>query len=127
MFNLNFNDDKQMEINIPEQDESISLEISDELNAFDEDLSDEYKDKIIEFINNSIIWFKEISNKIKDDLGDNKFRLMTIYILSEQDADSIIFGLLFNVDVDKEHGRGAKIDGNSLKIIEYGLADVAIA
>lgn len=127
MLNLNFNDEQQMEINIPEQNESISLEISDELNAFDEELSNDYKNKIINFINDSNIWFKEISNKIKDDLGDDEFRLMTIFILSEQDETNIIFGLLFNVSADREHGRGAKIESSSLKIVEYGLADVAIA
>ena len=52
---------------------------------------------------------------------------MTIYILSEQNVNSIIFGLLFRVEIDIEHGRGLKMDGETLKILEYGTAEVSFS
>ena len=50
---------------------------------------------------------------------------MNIYILSEEDNKNTIFGLLYRIEEDVEHGRGIKIT-DDMKIIEYGIGDIAI-
>lgn len=50
---------------------------------------------------------------------------MAIYLLSEQTDADFIFGLLFGVKADSEHGRGMKLRLDPLEILDYGLADVA--
>ena len=50
---------------------------------------------------------------------------MEIFILSEQNSNEMIYGVLFNVDGDREHGRGMKIRGEDLSVIEFGLSEVA--
>ena len=52
-------------------------------------------------------------------------QLMVIYLLSEQTSSDFIFGLLFRVDAEVEHGRGMKISLEEMAIIDYGDADRA--
>ncbi len=52
-------------------------------------------------------------------------QLMNIYILSEEDNKNTIYGLLYRIEEDVEHGRGIKIT-DDMKIIEYGIGDIAI-
>ena len=52
-------------------------------------------------------------------------QLMAIYLLSEQISSDFIFGLLFKVDTEVEHGRGMKISLEGMTIIDYGDADRA--
>lgn len=52
-------------------------------------------------------------------------QLMAIYLLSEQTSSDLIFGLLFRVDAEVEHGRGMKISLEEMTIIDYGDADRA--
>ena len=123
---LNFDDDRSTQIKLPEQEKPLTLTISDSLNAYDEEITSGYKKRISEFLNSSNIWFKVCVDKLRKDLNaGSDYRLMEIFILSEQNSISMIFGILFNVSGDKEHGRGFKINEKDFSIIEYGLSDVA--
>ena len=128
VMNINdFNHQKQTQIQITEQLESISIEISEELFAYEQELEQHYIDHIQKFIQQSHIWLNVVKEKIFLEMGKNHVQLMCIYVLSEQNEPDPIFGALFDVEFDREHGRGAKINGNTLEIIEYGSADVAIS
>lgn len=125
--NIDFSDDFTIsDILIEEQENSIELILSDELSVMDEEITTEYKRKILNFMSNSSIWYDAAKNHILKDTGDiSGLRLTTVYILSEQDVDEIIFGLSFNLNFDREHGRGIQINGETLEIVQYGEAHVA--
>ncbi len=123
---IKFDSDLAMTLEIKERPGPVSLEISDALYASEEELQISYKKKIAKFVNLSATWYPLAIEKIKSEDSEAKeIKLLTIYILSEQNSDSIIFGLEFWVDIDVEHQRGLKIDGNTLEILEYGIGDVA--
>lgn len=115
-----------MTFEIGEEPKLVLLELSDSLYASKEELQIPYKKEIAKFVNSSAAWYPLAIEKIKkEDSEPGRIRLLKIYILSEQNSDSMVFGLLFGVDVDIEHDRGLKIDGDTLKILEYGIGDVA--
>lgn len=121
-----FDEDYQMVINIPEESNPVSLIISDELDAAYEPLSNSFQKKIIEFINKSNVWYPLAHERINKEFSkDIASQLMNIYILSEEDNKNTIFGLLYRIEEDVEHGRGIKIT-DDMKIIEYGIGDIAI-
>ncbi len=123
---INFNDDCSMIVTIPEQEKSIMLTVSDSLMAYEEEISITYKKKIVEFLNLSSIWYSICIDRLRKDITTGtKYRLMEIFILSEQNSNEMIYGVLFNVDGDREHGRGMKIRGEDLSVIEFGLSEVA--
>lgn len=123
---IKFDSDLTMVIEIKEEPDSVSLEISDALYASEEELQISYKKEIAKFVNLSATWYPLAIEKIKsEDSEPGEIELLTIYILSEQNSDSMVFGLEFRVDIDIEHQRGMKIDGETLKILEYGIGDVA--
>lgn len=115
-----------MVFEIDEEPKLVALELSDALYASKEELQTSYKEEIAKFVNSSAAWYPLAIERIeREDLEPGRIRLLTTYILSEQDAESMVFGLLFGVDVDSEHQRGLKIDGDTLEIFEYGIGDVA--
>ena len=115
-----------MIVTIPEQEKSIMLTVSDSLMAYEEEISITYKKKIVEFLNLSSIWYSICIDRLRKDITTGtKYRLMEIFILSEQNSNEMIYGVLFNVDGDREHGRGMKIRGEDLSVIEFGLSEVA--
>jgi hypothetical protein len=117
-----------MPVGINQQPDSILLEISDSLDAAEETLQDAYKEKIARFLNACETWYPAAVERIKSkDADPGRIRLLQVFVLSEQDAASIVFGLMFRVDVDVEHGRGLKVDGDTLEILEYGIGDVAFS
>lgn len=121
-----FDDHYEMIINIPEQDQPVTLSISDDLDAAYKPLSKIFQEKIIDFLNKSSTWYDLGKKKINHEFSkDTPSRLLTIYILSENLEEDIIFGLLYRIEEDIEHGRGIKITSN-MEIIEYGIGDVAI-
>lgn len=123
---IKFDSDLAMSFEIKEEPDSVSLEISDALEASEQELQTPYKQKIAKFVNLSATWYPLAIEKIKkEDSEPGEIELLTIYILSEQNSDSVIFGLEFRVDIDVEHQRGMKIDGETLEILEYGIGDVA--
>lgn len=116
------------DVYIDEQKDPVAIELSDSLEAVDEVLTESYKEKIADFVNKSAKWFNSAEKKIFDDVKDvDGLKLMTIYVLSEQESLNEVFGLLFNLNKDREHGRGMKIEGKNLEIIEYGDAHVAFS
>lgn len=123
---IKFNSKLRMPFSIAQQSQTVLVELSDELAASEEVLRKPYKQKIVDFLNSSQVWFPIAIEKIQREEDPSvSFRLLQIFILSEQDADSLIFGLVFWVNVDVEHQRGMKIDGDTMHILEYGIGDVA--
>jgi len=108
------------------QMDPVTLSISDELEAAYELLRDDYKDKIAGFVNSSGKWFPIACEKIISEVDNTDgLRLMTIYVLFEQSQSDSLFGLLFNLEFDREHGRGMMLNGESFEILKYGDASVA--
>ena len=125
---IKFNLKLRMPFRIDQQPDSVLLEISDSLEAAEEHLQIPYKEKIAKFLNASKTWYPMAVEKIMSEATTpGKVRLLQVFILSEQAVNSIVFGLMFGVDSDVEHGRGLKVDGDTLKIIEYGIGDVAFS
>ena len=113
-------------IKISAQNDFINLSILDDLKASEEILREDYKERIVDFVNSSEQWLPIARRRVVDEVGaDDGLMLMTIFILFEQDENSSRFGLLFNLNQDREHGRGMVVDGDSFEILEYGEADVA--
>ena len=113
---------------------NIHLNISDELDASEEELTDEYTQKVASFVNNMSQWYgiacdsiiAWVKNVYKIDINLQDIELMGIYILFEQNEHEL-FGLIFRVEFDIEHGCGIKIKINEGKyeIIEIGTGEVA--
>lgn len=119
-----FDDDLEMSVFIPEQQDSIRLVLSDELALADEVMSNDYKEKIVHMLRASAYWYELAEKRIFSELY-MMGQLMAIYLLSEQTSSDFIFGLLFRVDAEAEHGRGMKISLEEITIIDYGDADRA--
>lgn len=131
---ISFNENYYMSIFSEYINKNILLNISDELDASEEELTDGYRQKIASFVNNMsqwygiacdsiIAWVKDIYN-IDVHLSD--IELMGIYILFEQNEHEL-FCLAFRLEFDIEHGCGIKTKTNDGKfeIIEIGSGDVA--
>lgn len=116
------------DVKIAEQKEPFILALSDDLSLAEEIVSNDFKNKIITFINSSSKWFEIAKDQVFKDTGDTKgLRLITLYVLSEQLADYIIFGLEFSLDFDREHGRGLQINAETYEILDYGTADISFS
>jgi len=126
MHAISFDDEKSAIVRINAQRELVFVELSDSLDAFDEELSDHYVSTISTFIGQSDVWYRNCVNVLNgDQAAGNFFRLMVIYVLFEQSSSDSVFGLLFRVDGDIEHGRGFKVNGDDFSIMEYGLGDIS--
>lgn len=100
---MHFDDNQSAKIQIPEQDGFVSLTISDALDAYGEEIEAQYEERILRFINSSGIWYRACADKLRKDPGSgSNYRLVEIFVLSEQDSKEITFGLLFNVSGDRE-------------------------
>lgn len=127
-FSLEFDEDYCAEVYILEQDGEILLYLSDSLEVIDElpDIPKSYEKSITTLVSNSDKWYGKAVNKIGNELVNEKnIKLMCIYILTEPEEQTLVFGAQFRVSSDIEHGRGMKIRSDTMEIIEYGLADVA--
>ena len=94
------------------------------LTLLDEIMANDYKEKIIHMLRLSAYWYELAEKRIFSELS-MMGQLMAIYPLSEQTSSDFIFGLLFRVDAEVEHGRGMKISIEGMPIIDYGDADRA--
>ena len=121
---IKFDDDLEMSVFIPEQHDSIRLVLSDGLALADEVMANDYKEKIVHMLGSSAYWYELAEKRIFSELS-MMGQLMAIYLLSEQTSSDCIFGLLFRVDAEVEHGRGMKISLEEMTIIDYGDADKA--
>ena len=128
MDNLEFGERYSTEVSISEQKDKVMLYLSDALKVAEDlpNLPQDFQNKIILIIENSKSWFDKSVNRIKGELKEeNEVQLISIYILSEPDDSPLLFGLEFWISLDEEHGRGMKVDADTMEIIDYGLADVA--
>lgn len=129
-----FDDNYEMVVFSEHLNKRIRLCISDELEASEEELTDEYKEKIACFVNSMPQWYSTACDSIvswvkdtyKIDAHLQEIELNCIFVLFEQDAEEL-FGLGFRAEFDVEHGCGIKIKGNDGKfdVIEVGPFDVA--
>ena len=132
---INFGDNLTMTVFIEGLSKNIQLNLSDELNASEEELTSKYKDEIANFLNSWHRWngialkaAKEYVAKNNATLDTNAFdiELMAIYVLFEQNEPEL-YGLGYRVKHDEEHGCGIKIckQDNEFKVAEVGAYDVA--
>ena len=113
----------------------VRIVLSDDLEASEQQLSEEYKQKIVQFLEEISIWYNKTIDAVKQ-YADDKYgiknvsstdiELMAIFILFEQDEPDL-FGLSYRIEFDVEHGCGIKLKGNDqqFEIVEIGCADVA--
>lgn len=89
---LSFDEDYQMLINIPEEYDTVILSISNDLDAAYEPINKKFENKIIDFIDNSNVWYSKMQNRINYEFPKRvKSRLLSINILSEDYENDIIF------------------------------------
>ncbi|MBF1444036.1 MAG: hypothetical protein HXN58_10050 [Prevotella pallens] len=132
---LQFDEDLETSIFISALKKKVRLVLSDDLEASEQELTEEYKQRIVQFLEEISIWYNKTIDAVKQyaddkygikDVSSNDIELMAIFILFEQD-EPILFGLSFRTEFDVEHGCGIKLKGNDqqFEIVEIGCADVA--
>ena len=132
---LQFDEDLETSVFISALKKKVRLVLSDDLEASEQQLSEEYKQKIVQFLEEISIWYNKTIDAVKQyadgkygikDVSNTDIELMAIFILFEQDEPTL-FGLSFRTEFDVEHGCGIKLKGNGqqFEIVEIGCADVA--
>ena len=132
---LQFDEDLETSIFIDALKKKVRLVLSDDLEASEQELAEEYKEKIVQFLEEISIWYDKTTLAVKQyadnkyrvkDISDSDIELMAIFILFEQDEPDL-FGLSYRIKFDVEHGCGIKLKGNNqqFEIVEIGCADVA--
>lgn len=132
---LQFDEDLETSIFISALKKKVRIVLSDDLEASEQELTEEYKEKIVQFLEEISIWYDKTTVAVKQyadnkysikDISDSDIELMAIFILFEQDEPTL-FGLSFRTEFDVEHGCGIKLKGNDqqFEIVEIGCADVA--
>lgn len=129
-----FDENMEMYISPKGLNTEVCISIPDSLLAFEEELTEEHKSKIANFINNISDWYnKAVEAVLKRakliyniEAKNKDLQLMNIFILFEQ-IDDELYGLEFRAEFDVEHGCGLQIrgkDGN-FDIVKVGAGDVA--
>ena len=132
---LQFDEDLETSVFISALKKKVRLVLSDDLEASEQQLSEEYKQRIVQFLEEISIWYNKTIDAVKQyadnkysikDISDSDIELMAIFILFEQDEPAL-FGLSYRTEFDVEHGCGIKLKGNNqqFEIFEIGCADVA--
>lgn len=132
---LQFDEDLETSVFISALKKKVRLVLSDDLEASEQELTEEYKEKIVQFLEEISIWYNKTIDAVKQyadgkygikDVSSNDIELMAIFILFEQDEPAL-FGLSYRTEFDVEHGCGIKLKGNGqqFEIVEIGCADVA--
>ena len=132
---LQFDEDLETSIFLDALKKKVRLVLSDDLEASEQELTEEYKEKIVKFLEEISIWYDKTTVAVKQyadnkysikDISDSDIELMAIFILFEQDEPDL-FGLSYRTKFDVEHGCGIKLKGNNqqFEIVEIGCADVA--
>lgn len=132
---LQFDGDLETSVFISALKKKVRLVLSDDLEASEQELTEEYKEKIVQFLEDISIWYNKTIDAVKQyadnkysikDISDSDIELMAIFILFEQDEPAL-FGLSYRTEFDVEHGCGIKLKGNNqqFEIVEIGRADVA--
>lgn len=132
---LQFDEDLETSIFISALKKKVRIVLSDDLEASEQELTEEYKEKIVQFLEEISIWYDKTTVAVKqyadnkysiEDISDSDIELMAIFILFEQDEPDL-FGLSYRTKFDVEHGCGIKLKGNDqqFEIVEIGCAGVA--
>ena len=132
---LQFDGDLETSVFISALKKKVRLVLSDDLEASEQELTEEYKEKIVQFLEEISIWYDKTTVAVKQyadnkygikDVSDTDIELMAIFILFEQDEPDL-FGQSYRTKFDVEHGCGIKLKGNNqqFEIVEIGCADVA--
>ena len=132
---LQFDEDLETSIFISALKKKVRIVLSDDLEASEQELTEEYKEKIVQFLEEISIWYNKTIDAVKQyadnkysikDISDYDIELMAIFIRFEQDEPAL-FGLSYRTEFDVEHGCGIKLKGNNqqFEIVEIGRADVA--
>lgn len=132
---LQFDEDLETSVVISALKKKVRIVLSDDLEASEQELTEEYKEKIVQFLEEISIWYNKTIDAVKQyadgkygikDVSNTDIELMAIFILFEQDEPTL-FGLSFRTEFDVEHGCGIKLKGNGqqFEIVEIGCADVA--
>lgn len=132
---LQFDEDLETSVFISALKKKVRLVLSDNLEASEQQLSEEYKQRIVQFIEEISIWYNKTIDAVKQyadgkygikDVSNTDIELMAIFILFEQDEPAL-FGLSYRTEFDVEHSCGIKLKGNDqqFEIVEIGCADVA--
>ena len=132
---LQFDEDLKTSVFISALKKKVRIVLSDDLEASEQELTEEYKEKIVQFLEEISIWYDKTAVAVKQyadnkysikDISDSDIELMAIFILFEQDEPDL-FGLSYRTKFDVEHGCGIKLKGNDqqFEIVEIGCADVA--
>lgn len=132
---LQFDEDLETSVFISALKKKVRIVLSDDLEASEQELTEEYKEKIVQFLEEISIWYNKTIDAVKQyadgkygikDVSSNDIELMAIFILFEQDEPAL-FGLSYRTEFDVEHGCGIKLKGNNqqFEIVEIGCADVA--
>ena len=132
---LQFDEDLETSIFLDALKKKVRIVLSDDLEASEQELTEEYKQRIVQFLEEISIWYNKTIDAVKQyadnkysikDISDSDIELMAIFILFEQDEPAL-FGLSYRTEFDVEHGCGIKLKGNNqqFEIVEIGRADVA--
>lgn len=132
---LQFDEDLETSIFLDALKKKVRIVLSDDLEASEQELTEEYKEKIVQFLEEISIWYDKTTVAVKQyadnkysikDISDSDIELMAIFIRFEQDEPAL-FGLSYRTEFDVEHGCGIKLKGNNqqFEIVEIGCADVA--
>lgn len=132
---LQFDEDLETSVFIDALKKKVRIVLSDDLEASEQELTEEYKKKIVQFLEEISIWYDKTTVAVKQyadnkysikDISDSDIELMAIFIRFEQDEPAL-FGLSYRTEFDVEHGCGIKLKGNNqqFEIVEIGCADVA--
>lgn len=132
---LQFDEDLETSIFLDALKKKVRIVLSEDLEASEQELTEEYKEKIVQFLEEISIWYDKTTVAVKQyadnkysikDISDSDIELMAIFILFEQDEPAL-FGLSYRTEFDVEHGCGIKLKGNNqqFEIFEIGCADVA--
>ena len=132
---LQFDEDLETSIFLDALKKKVRIVLSDDLEASEQELTEEYKEKIVQFLEEISIWYDKTAVAVKQyadnkysikDISDSDIELMAIFIRFEQDEPAL-FGLNYRTEFDVEHGCGIKLKGNNqqFEIVEIGCADVA--
>lgn len=130
-----FGDELETSIFLDALKKKVRIFLSDDLEASEQELTEEYKEKIVQFLEEISIWYNKTIDAVKQyadgkygikDVSSNDIELKAIFILFEQDEPDL-FGLSYRTKFDVEHGCGIKLKGNNqqFEIVEIGCADVA--
>ena len=132
---LQFDEELETSIFLDALKKKVRFVLSDDLEASEQELTEEYKEKIVQFLEEISIWYDKTTVAVKQyadnkysikDISDSDIELMAIFIRFEQDEPAL-FGLSYRTEFDVEHGCGIKLKGNNqqFEIVEIGCADVA--